>query len=114
MESISRILIIKTGAAKPAIADRWGDFEDWISFHPNSEDLRVNLLIDLTCSGNGTLYIELLQGGTVLDQWGELKCGDTNYPLSLYRDETYQFRLYSKYSRNLLYTNYTLEMRVAP
>lgn len=91
-----------------------GDFEDWVSFHPNSDELRVNLLIDLTCSGNGTLYVELLQGGTVLDQWGELKCGDTNYPLSLYRDETYQFRLYSKYSNNLLYTNYTLEMRVAP
>jgi uncharacterized protein YraI len=91
-----------------------GDFEDWISFHPNSTNLRVNLLIDLTCSGNGTLYIELLQGGTKLDKWGELKCGDTNYPLSLYRDETYQFRLYSKFSNKLLYTSYTLEMRVAP
>lgn len=92
-----------------------GDFEDWISFHPNSPDaLRVNLLIDLKCSGNGTIYVELLQGGVKLDKWGELKCGDTNYPLNLYRDETYQFRLYSKYSKSLLYTSYTLEMRVAP
>ena len=91
-----------------------GDFEDWISFHPDSDELRVKLLIDLTCSGNGTIYVELLQGGIVLKEWGELKCGDINYPLSLYRDETYQFRLYSKYSRNLLYTSYTLKMRVAP
>ena len=91
-----------------------GDFEDWVSFHPNSENLRVDLLIDLTCSGNGTLYVEMYQGGIMLEQWGELGCGDTNYPLNLYRDETYQFRLYSKYSNNLLYTNYTLEMRVAP
>ncbi len=91
-----------------------GDFEDWVSFHPNSENLRVDLLIDLTCSGNGTLYVEMYQGGIKLNQWGELKCGDTNYPLNLYRDETYQFRLYSKYSNNLLYTSYTLEMRVAP
>ena len=92
-----------------------GDLEDWISFHPNSPDaLRVNLLIDLKCSGNGTIYVELLQGGVKLDKWGELKCGDTNYPLNLYRDETYQFRLYSKYSKSLLYTSYTLEMRVAP
>ena len=92
-----------------------GDFEDWISFHPNSDELRVDLLIDLTCSGNGTLYIELLQGGVILNgDWEELKCGDKNYPINLYRDETYQFRLYSKYSKNLLYTSYTLEMRVAP
>ena len=92
-----------------------GDFEDWISFHPNSDELRVDLLIDLTCSGNGTLYIELLQGGVILNgDWEELKCGDTNYPINLYRDETYQFRLYSKYSNKLLYTSYTLEMRVAP
>ena len=92
-----------------------GDFEDWVSFHPNSPDeLRVNLLIDLKCSGNGTIYVELLQGGVKLDKWGELKCGDSNYPISLYRDETYQFRLYSKYSKSILYTSYTLEMRVAP
>ena len=92
-----------------------GDFEDWVSFHPTSPDeLRVNLLIDLECSGNGTIYVELLQGGTILDKWGELKCGDINYPLSIYRDETYQFRLYSKYSNSLLYTNYTLQVRVDP
>jgi uncharacterized protein YraI len=91
-----------------------GDFEDWVSFHPNSENLRVDLLINLTCSGNGTIYVEMYQGGIELSQWGELECGDTNYPLNLYRDETYQFRLYSKYSNNLLYTSYTLEMRVAP
>lgn len=92
-----------------------GDFEDWVAFHPNSPDkLRVNLLIDLECSGNGTLYVELSQGGILLTEWGELKCGDTNYPLSLYRDETYEFRLYSKYSNRLLYTNYTLQVRVAP
>ncbi len=92
-----------------------GDFEDWVSFHPNSPDeLRVNLLIDLECSGNGTIYVDLLQGGIKLDKWGELKCGDTDYPLSLYRDETYQFRLYSKYSKDLLYTNYSLHVSVAP
>lgn len=30
MGRTGRILIIKTGAAKPPIAARWGDFEDWI------------------------------------------------------------------------------------
>lgn len=30
MEGIGKILIIKTGGTKPAMAARRGDFEDWI------------------------------------------------------------------------------------
>ncbi|MCP4141679.1 MAG: SH3 domain-containing protein [Chloroflexi bacterium] len=91
-----------------------GDAEDWIAFHPNSPDDRVNLLIDLSCEGNGSLYVELWQGGIKLDKWGELECGDSDYALSMFRDETYQFRLYSKYSRDLTYISYNLQVRAAP
>ncbi len=91
-----------------------GDAEDWVAFHPNSTEDRVNLLIDLRCEGNGTLYVELWQGGIMLTEWGELKCGDTDYELSMYRDETYQFRLYPKSSRDLQYIHYTLQVRAAP
>ena len=91
-----------------------GDSEDWIAFHPNSPEDRVNLLIDLSCEGNGNLYVELWQGGIKLDKWGELNCGDSDYALSMFRDETYQFRLYSKYSRDLTYISYNLQVRAAP
>ena len=92
-----------------------GDSEDWVAFHPNSPDqLRVNLLIDLECSGNGSLYVEMWQGSVKLTKWGSLECGDKDYALSMFRDETYAFRLYSKYSKTLTYTNYTLQVRVAP
>ncbi len=92
-----------------------GDSEDWIAFHPNSPDeLRVNLLIDLECSGNGTLYIEMWQGNIELTQWGSLECGDKDYELSMFRDETYQFRLLAKRASELEYINYTLQVRVAP
>ena len=91
-----------------------GDTEDWIAFHPNSPEDRVNLLIDLSCEGNGNLYAELWQGGIKLDKWGELNCGDSEYALSMFRDETYQFRLYSKYSRELTYISYNLQVRAAP
>jgi hypothetical protein len=91
-----------------------GDAEDWVAFHPNSSEDRVKLLIDLSCEGNGTLYVELWQGGVKLTEWGELKCGDQDYELSMYRDETYQFRLFPKYSRKLQYINYTLQVRAAP
>ena len=91
-----------------------GDAEDWIAFHPNSTESRVNLLIDLSCEGNGNLYVELWQGGTKLTEWGALECGDSDYALSMFRDETYQFRLFAKRARELEYINYTLQVRAAP
>ena len=91
-----------------------GDAEDWIAFHPNSTEARVNLLIDLSCEGNGSLYVEMWQGGIKLDKWGSLECGDSDYALSMFRDETYQFRLFSKHSRDLSYISYNLQVRVAP
>lgn len=91
-----------------------GDEEDWVAFHPMSEEDRVKLLIDLTCEGNGSLYVELWQGGIKLDKWGTLSCGDTDYALSMFRDETYLFRLFAKHARELAYISYTLEMRAAP
>jgi len=91
-----------------------GDEEDWVAFHPMSEEDRVKLLIDLTCEGNGSLYVELWQGGIKLDKWGSLSCGDTDYALSMFRDETYQFRLFAKRASELAYISYTLEVRAAP
>jgi len=91
-----------------------GDAEDWIAFHPNSTEDRVNLLIDLSCEGNGSLYVELWQGGIMLTEWGELKCGDNDYALSMFRNTTYQFRLHAKRARELEYISYTLQVRVAP
>ncbi len=91
-----------------------GDAEDWISFHPNSTEDRVNLLLDLSCEGNGSLYVELWQGGIKLKNWGDLKCGDKDYALSMFRDETYQFRLLAKRANQLEYINYTLQVRAAP
>ncbi|MCF6277641.1 MAG: SH3 domain-containing protein [Anaerolineales bacterium] len=92
-----------------------GDAEDWIAFHPNTDDgVRVELLIDLSCQGNGRLIVELWQGGIMLTEWGELNCGDNDYALSMYRDETYQFRMRAKPSRALEYIQYTLTVRAKP
>ena len=91
-----------------------GDTEDWISFHPNSTNDRVDLLIDLSCEGNGSLYVELWQGGIQLTEWEEVECGDSDYPLNMYQNVTYQFRLLAKRSNELEYINYTLQMRALP
>ena len=91
-----------------------GDAEDWVAFHPTSTEDRVNLLLDLSCEGNGNLYVELWQGGIMLTEWGELKCGDSDYALSMFQGETYQFRLFAKKARELAYISYNLQVRAVP
>ena len=92
-----------------------GDAEDWVAFHPNTnEGVRVELLVDLSCEGNGDLVVEMWQGGIMLTEWGQLHCGDSDYALSMYRDETYQFRLRAKPEIRLKYVSYTITVRAAP
>ena len=91
-----------------------GDAEDWVAFHPNSTEDRVDLLIDLSCEGNGRIYVELWQGGIQLKEWDEVECGDSDYPLNMYKNVTYHFRLRAKRATKLEYINYTLEVRAAP
>ena len=91
-----------------------GDAEDWVAFHPDSTEDRVDLLIDLDCEGNGSIYVELWQGGIKLTEWEPVSCGDTDYPLNMYKNVTYQFRLMAKRASKLEYISYTLQVRAAP
>ncbi len=91
-----------------------GDAEDWIAFHPDSTEDRVDLLIDLKCEGNGRIYVELWQGGIQLTEWEPVSCGDSDYPLNMYKNVTYQFRLMAKRASKLQYVSYVLEVRAAP
>ena len=91
-----------------------GDAEDWVAFHPNSTEDRVDLLIDLECEGNGTIYVELWQGGIQLTEWEPVSCGDSDYPLNMYKNVTYEFRIMAKRASKLEYVSYTLQVRAAP
>ncbi len=91
-----------------------GDAEDWVAFHPDSTEDRVDLLIDLECEGNGKIYVELWQGGIQLTEWEPVSCGDSDYPLNMYKNVTYQFRLMAKRASKLEYVSYTLQVRAAP
>ena len=91
-----------------------GDAEDWVAFHPDSTEDRVDLLIDLECEGNGKIYVELWQGGIQLTEWEPVSCGDSDYPLNMYKNVTYQFRLMAIRASKLEYVSYTLQVRAAP
>jgi uncharacterized protein YraI len=64
----TRMLIYSSDVSTPE-----GDPEDWIQFTPYS----TALIVSLTCLGNGTLDVELFQNGKLLQNWGNLGCGQT-------------------------------------
>ncbi len=54
-----------------------GDPEDWVEFTPYAiTGTHARLVFSLTCSGNGTLTVGILRGGSLLTGWGSLSCGD--------------------------------------
>ena len=90
-----------------------GDSEDWVAFTvQNPDSARATLYVSLQCEGNGKLVVELWQGGVQLDNWGTLQCGDEDNKLTLYRNETYEFRIRIKKASTLEYIRYALTLRV--
>ncbi len=92
-----------------------GDLEDWVEFTPfSAQGTRANLLISLNCSGNGSLLVELWQGGTALLGWGSLSCGDVDKPVSLDASQAYELRLAVASGEGPRLVNYTLTVTNRP
>ena len=74
----------------------------------------ARLLFSLVCAGNGSLEVELWQGGAPLANWGSLACGDQDIPLDLAAGMPYQLRLRVATGDGLRYVSYTLTVRNGP
>jgi uncharacterized protein YgiM (DUF1202 family) len=48
-----------------------GDTDDWVQFTPFSS----RVILELTCTGNGSMVIELLKDHQLVQNWGTLTCG---------------------------------------
>ena len=92
-----------------------GDSEDWVEFTPySSNGMDTRLLISLSCSGNGTLTVELWQGGSSLSGWGMLACGDSKKVVTLSAGQPYQMRLSPVTGEGLRLINYVLTVENKP
>jgi len=93
-----------------------GDAEDWVMFTPYASlaGSPARLLFSLVCAGNGSLEVELWQGGAPLANWGSLACGDQDIPLDLAAGMPYQLRLRVATGDGLRYVSYTLTVRNGP
>lgn len=92
-----------------------GDAEDWVEFTPySSGGTNARLKISLACTGNGTLKVELWQGGTRLSGWCALACGETRKSILLPAGEVYQMRLTPAAGDELRLVAYTLTLQNNP
>ena len=79
-----------------------GDAEDWIQFTPFTETIQVVL----DCAGNGTLDVEVLGNGAVIQNVG---CGD-NSAINTEPGSEYIINVKSNLSDDLQYTSYMLRV----
>jgi uncharacterized protein YgiM (DUF1202 family) len=92
-----------------------GDSEDWVEFTPyTAGGTDARLIFSLSCSGNGTLTVELWRGGSPLSGWGTLECGDLEKLITLSAGQLYQIRLTPVAGEGLRLVDYVLIVRNKP
>ena len=92
-----------------------GDAEDWVEFTPyTSSGTDARLTFSLACTGNGTLTVEIWQGGTLLSGWGSLACGESGRSILLPAGQVYQVRLAPASGDGLRLVAYTLTVQNNP
>ena len=92
-----------------------GDPEDWIEFSPYAVNAaEARLVFSLTCTGNGTLTVEIRQGGSLLSGRGTLSCGILGELITLPAGQTYEIRLAPAPGEGLRLVDYILTVQNEP
>ncbi len=98
-----------------AVSAPQGDAEDWVNFTPYSvTEKNARLIFGLTCSGNGTLTVDLWQAGTLLSGWGKLGCGDSEKSILLTSGLSYNLQLSPGAGIGLQLISYSLTVQNLP
>jgi len=89
-----------------------GDGEDWVEFTPfATSGTEAHLLMTLSCSGDGSLQVELWQAGSKLSGWGSLNCGDTERAIMVTTGQAYEIRLAPAVGEGLRLVDYVLKVQ---
>ena len=93
-----------------------GDQEDWIAFRPYSSKpgAIASLSASLTCTGNGSINVEIIKGIQQVSNWGTLSCGNTNTILTLIGGFDYSIHLTIQGNNDQRYVLYSLTLRNDP
>jgi uncharacterized protein YraI len=92
-----------------------GDAEDWVAFTPfSATGINARLVFNLTCTGNGSLTVILLQGGRQVSGWGSLVCSDFGKTLVLPAGQPILLHLAAVSGDGLQFVAYTLDVQNNP
>jgi uncharacterized protein YraI len=85
-----------------------GDPEDWIAFTPYAPGDTAQVTLELACTGNGSLSVELWQGSEQMANWGELTCNAPALSILLTSQRAYLLRISPAAGDGLVYVHYAL------
>jgi hypothetical protein len=86
-----------------------GDSDDWIQFTP----FTTSVILELTCTGNGLLMVELLQGNQSIQNWGNTACS-ARQAIPTQPGTTYQAHIQAAAGQPLQYTRFTIRIVSTP
>ena len=86
-----------------------GDSDDWIQFTP----FTTSVILELTCTDNGWLTVELLQSDQSVQNWGNIACG-ARQAITTQAGTAYQVHIQATAGQQLQYTRFTLRIVSTP
>ena len=86
-----------------------GDTDDWVQFTP----FTTGVVLELTCTGDGSLAVELLKDHQPISDWGILKCGQST-AITTRAGVTYELHFQAMTSDVLNYIRFTVKVTSAP
>ena len=86
-----------------------GDNDDWIQFTP----FTTSVILELTCTGNGRLTVELLQSDQSIQNWGNFACGERQ-AITTQAGTVYKVHVQATAGQQFQYTRFTLRIVSTP
>jgi uncharacterized protein YraI len=86
-----------------------GDTDDWIQFTPFSS----RVVLELTCTGNGSMAVELFKDHQLVQSWGTLNCGQSTAIVTEVGTD-YALHFQAAATTELSYVRFTVKITSAP
>ena len=86
-----------------------GDSDDWIQFAP----FTTSVILELACTGNGLLVLEMLQNNQPVPNWVNMSCGQGK-AITTQAGIAYQLHVRATASGDFHYTQFTIKITSVP
>ncbi len=91
------------------ISSPTGDTDDWVQFTPFTS----RVILELTCTGNGSMAVELFRDHRLVQNWGTLNCGQSTGMVTQ-AGTVYALHFQATTTTELSYVRFTVKATSAP